>query len=104
MQIQELQDKADYLNRCSADKLGLFGGNHAQRLQYAIKKRVRDFHYKPVGPIGHYLALSDDRYVCCVVQAACMPNANLCLDLIHKHTHNSRTHAHMHAYTLCHIL
>lgn len=65
MQIQELQDKIGYLNKCSADKLGLFGGEHAQRLQYAIKKRARDFHYKPVGPIGHYLALSDDRYVYC---------------------------------------
>lgn len=104
MQIWELQDKLGHLNKCSADKLGLFGGEHAQRLQRAIKKHVRNFHHKPVGPIGHYLALSDDRcvYYTCMQMANFyvwnrFPDNLLLLSVVSEFASSTC----LHAYTAC---
>lgn len=61
LQIRFLHEQVARYNQGAADKLNLFGDN-AKRLQYAIHKRARDFHFKPVGPVGFYLGLSDERY------------------------------------------
>ena len=61
LQVRYLQEQVEYFNQCSTDKLAAFG-QFAKRLHSAIQKRARDFHHKPVGPIGHYLGLSDEKY------------------------------------------
>ena len=49
------------LKHGAVNRLNLFGTD-TSRILHVIQRRAKDFHRKPVGPVGAYLSLSDHRY------------------------------------------
>ena len=66
VQVRQLEREIAHLKKSQSNGLQRFGRQFAVELAAAIKKSARQFHRKPVGPLGYHMTLSDGRYVSCL--------------------------------------
>lgn len=58
-QLQELHAKLRNARQQQGNRLGMFGGEGALRLQQAIDQHARHFRRRPIGPLGAHIKLAD---------------------------------------------
>lgn len=76
-QVKRLEQQEKDLQAAVSNKLNTFGPSAAELLE-GIKDNSKHFHRQPVGPLGHLMSLSDNRYATCLDAPA---PATMCLFL-----------------------
>ena len=64
-QVKRLEQQEKDLQAAVSNKLNTFGPSTAELLE-GIEDNSQHFHRQPVGPLGHLMSLSDNRYATCL--------------------------------------